>query len=452
VGTYSASPSAFPTFTPAATLSASPSQNLLPPFDATLALARGAGDSSYSSTSLALVAFVALFIVATCGGCIFLAYRYSLCPLFHVTRVHGVPVITLASHREILSTSLALKQGKGPEAADFTQLNPMARDKRGAAGGSSSSGGQESSLVLPVEPVQQQQQQQQQHQGQQGLNTSPSSLSAPSPPTSLQQPQASPQLTEASRQLEGDSHAAAARLLIQQAALQHGLRALQLAQVMEANASPPGSAAPAALAEPPAAVQHPAPPPPAPPPPSTSPAPSAFERPRSPRPCTLPFSQPTAASSSTDSAAEFPPPPPSSAAGIPCTESVEEGGQVYYLDGPEGPSLEPGWQRCTDKVRPTVHWYVRVVPPEISPRWDPPYAHIPSESELASGRFSRPFHPRVNGTEKFFCDPKGGKHFFDPKSGALLAAGWRSVTDGEHTWYGNIEEHRSQWEIPLYKP
>lgn len=129
---------------------------------------------------------------------------------------------------------------------------------------------------------------------------------------------------------------------------------------------------------------------------------------------------------------------------------------MLFLDGPGGPALARGWQKFTSvpsRGAAAQHWYVCTGAGAGADKavWDPPYAPIPSAQQLAAGAAPLPYHPRINGSEKYVADAGGARHYFDPRSGQLLAAGWRSVTDGVEVWFGNAEEGKSTWEAPLYK-
>ena len=145
-----------------------------------------------------------------------------------------------------------------------------------------------------------------------------------------------------------------------------------------------------------------------------------------------------------------------SSAGFPCTDRVIEGGQVYYLDGPGGPALAPGWQRYTTHA-PDVGeeaamghvWYVCVVPPyktdsPPAPQWEPPYADIP---DAPGTRI--PFHPRIDPRDGFVVTEEGGRHYYDPASKELLKEGWRAVHDGVDMWYGHRIIKGGLWDAPL---
>jgi len=144
--------------------------------------------------------------------------------------------------------------------------------------------------------------------------------------------------------------------------------------------------------------------------------------------------------------------------GIPCLERVIEGGQVLYLDGPSGPALAPGWQRFSSSSssgggsgsgEKTEWWYVCVVPPYLTetppqPQWDPPYAPVPPLHSLPL-----PFHPRIDPDEKSLVGEDGVKYYYDPRSGSLLQKGWRAVTDGVDTWFGNSQVEGGVWKAPI---
>lgn len=122
---------------------------------------------------------------------------------------------------------------------------------------------------------------------------------------------------------------------------------------------------------------------------------------------------------------------------------------MFYLDGPGGPALSPGWQRYSDPRDGAVVWYVCVVPPYLTdtppqPQWDPPFAPIPPPSSIPP-----PFYPRINPSEEFVVGDRGAKHYLDPKSGELLQEGWRAVTDGVDTWYGNKVVGGGSWKAPI---
>jgi hypothetical protein len=139
---------------------------------------------------------------------------------------------------------------------------------------------------------------------------------------------------------------------------------------------------------------------------------------------------------------------------------VIEGGQVYYLDGPGGPALAPGWQRYTTHP-PEVGesaalghiWYVCVVPPYLTesppaPQWEPPYAEAPPP-----GSAPPPYHPRINPRDGYVVSEEGsGRHYYDPVSRELMQEGWRAVSDGVDTWYGHRVIQGGLWEPPLLNP
>ncbi len=139
-----------------------------------------------------------------------------------------------------------------------------------------------------------------------------------------------------------------------------------------------------------------------------------------------------------------------------------EHGQVYYLDGPGGPALAPGWQRYTTHP-PDVGesatlgnvWYVCVVPQYMTadppqPQWDPPYAELPPPSATTPGT---PYHPRIDPRDAFVAnEDTGGRHYYDPVSRELMQEGWRAVRDGVDVWYGHRIIKGGLWQAPLLNP
>ena len=133
------------------------------------------------------------------------------------------------------------------------------------------------------------------------------------------------------------------------------------------------------------------------------------------------------------------------AGGVPCAECVQEGGATLFLDGPGGPALEQGWQRFDLNEEA---WYVCVEPPYYTespppPKWEPPYAPLPPFGGPL------PHAPRINPLDKFVVGEGGERHYFDPRSGEPMLAGWRAVTDGVDHWYGHANHRGSSWVAPL---
>jgi len=141
---------------------------------------------------------------------------------------------------------------------------------------------------------------------------------------------------------------------------------------------------------------------------------------------------------------------------------VVEGGQVYFLDGPEGPALAAGWQRFSDsgegegegeggnatKAAASSVWYVCVAPQYLSetpppPQWEPPYAPLPDLSTPL------PYHPRINPLDKFMEVEGVGRCYLDPISKEPMKPGWRAVTNGVDVWYGSKAVKGSVWVAPL---
>ena len=85
---------------------------------------------------------------------------------------------------------------------------------------------------------------------------------------------------------------------------------------------------------------------------------------------------------------------------------------MYFLDGPGGPALAPGWQRFTSPGEAQADgeaeaeaeeevWYACIAPPPYLtasaqlPVYEPPYAPLPGFAVLP------PFHARVVGGERY---------------------------------------------------
>ena len=169
-------------------------------------------------------------------------------------------------------------------------------------------------------------------------------------------------------------------------------------------------------------------------------------------------------------------PPGHAARCIPCNASVTEGGETLFLDGAGGPALARGWQRFScpiDDAHPpapasapprpvrTEVFYACVVPQYLTdsppaPVYEPPYAPLPPLSVLP------PFHPRINPGDRRVAVGGSGSGsgsgggavllYEDPRSGELLAEGWRAVTDGRALWYASRAVKGSRWAAPLHAP
>jgi hypothetical protein len=94
--------------------------------------------------------------------------------------------------------------------------------------------------------------------------------------------------------------------------------------------------------------------------------------------------------------------------------------------------------------------YLTHAPPR--PAYDPPYAELPPLSVLP------PFHPRINPRDRSAVvgsvggSGSGVRLYEDPRSGELLAEGWRAVTDGLVVWYSSRAVKGSRWHAPLHEP